>query len=482
MTKANIPQYSATAASNTDVQDIDIAENCAPSGINNAIREIMADLKDQDTGAVAMTSPVATSLTVTNEITANGGIALGDNDKATFGDSDDLQIYHDGSSRIANSTGNLIISDTDGDIYIQAKAGENSIRANNDGSVLVYFDNAEKLSTTSTGIAVTGTIDSSDISNFSVTYNNFSGDGLHIQSTGTSGDGAYAGGISFSRISSDNDSRAAGIAAVQTDTDIDKVGLAFFTHPDATTSNDLSEAMRIDASGNVGIGEDAPNSKLRVKDDDTTVATLESTGDNSFISFVDTGTNSRTHVQIGSEDNAMVFHTGGSESMQIDASGHAIIPTGVTLGTAVGVYSADNTLSDYEEGTWVPTYVGSTAAGTVTYDINEGHYTKVGRLVTATFRIRTDSVSGMTGSVYLGGLPFTAKNVSTGGSNGGLSIHRALQFNTFPDSGYTLDNGDEMLMQKRATANSASVALDAADLKAGTNDNEIMATIIYFTN
>jgi hypothetical protein len=40
---------------------------------------------------------VAGTLGVTGEITANGGIALGDNDKATFGASDDLQIYHNGS-------------------------------------------------------------------------------------------------------------------------------------------------------------------------------------------------------------------------------------------------------------------------------------------------------------------------------------------------------------------------------------------------
>jgi hypothetical protein len=99
-------------------------------------------------------------------------------------------------------------------------------------------------------------IDSSAVSNFSVTYNDFTGDGLHIQSTGTAGDGAYAGGISFSRISADNNSRAAGIAAVQTDSDADRVGLAFFTHPDATTSNDLSEAMRIDAAQRVLIGHD----------------------------------------------------------------------------------------------------------------------------------------------------------------------------------------------------------------------------------
>ena len=36
---------------------------------------------------------IAGTLGVTGEITANGGIALGDNDKATFGASDDLQIY-----------------------------------------------------------------------------------------------------------------------------------------------------------------------------------------------------------------------------------------------------------------------------------------------------------------------------------------------------------------------------------------------------
>ena len=90
--------------------------------------------------------------------TISNDITFGDNNKAIFGAGSDLQIYHDGSSRIANTTGNLIISDTDGDIYIQAKAGENSIRANNDGSVQLYFDDALKFNTTSTGVDVTGTV------------------------------------------------------------------------------------------------------------------------------------------------------------------------------------------------------------------------------------------------------------------------------------------------------------------------------------
>jgi hypothetical protein len=51
VTKAKISEYSATAGNNTDVNNVNIAEGCAPSGINNAIREVMAALKRFETGA-----------------------------------------------------------------------------------------------------------------------------------------------------------------------------------------------------------------------------------------------------------------------------------------------------------------------------------------------------------------------------------------------------------------------------------------------
>jgi hypothetical protein len=50
MPKNKISEYSATAANNTDIGGINIAEGCAPSGINNAIRELMAQLKDMQSG------------------------------------------------------------------------------------------------------------------------------------------------------------------------------------------------------------------------------------------------------------------------------------------------------------------------------------------------------------------------------------------------------------------------------------------------
>jgi hypothetical protein len=74
--------------------------------------------------------------------------------------------------------------------------------------------------------------------------------------------------------------------------------------------------------------------------------------------------------------------------------------------------SADaNTLDDYEEGTWTPTYVSSSGAfGTITYDaLRFGSYTKIGRTVNILGVIRTDDlpVGTATGTVRISGLPFT---------------------------------------------------------------------------
>lgn len=51
MPKTKISEYSTTNSSNTDIEGINIDEGCAPSGINNAIRELMVHLKEFQTGA-----------------------------------------------------------------------------------------------------------------------------------------------------------------------------------------------------------------------------------------------------------------------------------------------------------------------------------------------------------------------------------------------------------------------------------------------
>jgi hypothetical protein len=51
MAKNKISDYSSTASQNTDIGNININEGCAPSNINNAIRELMAQIKDFQQGA-----------------------------------------------------------------------------------------------------------------------------------------------------------------------------------------------------------------------------------------------------------------------------------------------------------------------------------------------------------------------------------------------------------------------------------------------
>lgn len=80
MAKNKISEWSSTPANNTDVGGIDIAEGCAPSGINNAIRELMAQVKDMITGADGDSQVVGGNLTVngtstlTGAVTATGGV------------------------------------------------------------------------------------------------------------------------------------------------------------------------------------------------------------------------------------------------------------------------------------------------------------------------------------------------------------------------------------------------------------------------
>jgi hypothetical protein len=102
MAKTKISEYSATAADNTDISNINIAEGCSPANVNNAIRTLMAQLKDQQagtngdpftvggnlsvTGTSALTGNVTASgtLTVSGATALNGNNTLGDNTADTL--------------------------------------------------------------------------------------------------------------------------------------------------------------------------------------------------------------------------------------------------------------------------------------------------------------------------------------------------------------------------------------------------------------
>ena len=105
---------------------------------------------------------------VTGNLTGNvTGNATGSSSKvdaadsviSTWGNSDDLKIYHDGNnSAIQNLTGELFIYGGSDQIRIRAENGEESIVVNPNASVDLYYNNSKKLDTTASGISVTGNV------------------------------------------------------------------------------------------------------------------------------------------------------------------------------------------------------------------------------------------------------------------------------------------------------------------------------------
>jgi len=75
MAKTKISEYSATAGSNTDINNINLAEGMAPSLVNNAIRQLMAQLKDFQVGTAGDNVTVGGNLAVTGTSTFTGAIS-----------------------------------------------------------------------------------------------------------------------------------------------------------------------------------------------------------------------------------------------------------------------------------------------------------------------------------------------------------------------------------------------------------------------
>jgi len=66
-------------------------------------------------------------------------------------------------------------------------------------------------------------------------------------------------------------------------------------------------------------------------------------------------------------------------------------------------------LDDYEEGTFTPTIVGTTTAGSGTYNAQLGRYTRIGRVVTFQLYVDWSAHTG-TGNMEIEGLPFTSNS------------------------------------------------------------------------
>ena len=69
----------------------------------------------------------------------------------------------------------------------------------------------------------------------------------------------------------------------------------------------------------------------------------------------------------------------------------------------------------YATGTWTPAFAGTTIAGTFTYNVQTGFYTRIGNRVFVNFFVGITAIAvAPTGNMTITGLPFPSANVANG--------------------------------------------------------------------
>jgi len=225
-------------------------------------------------------------------------------------------------------------------------------------------------------------------------------------------------------------------------------------HPLSIATNNV-ERVHVDTSGNVGIGSNAPESKLAIKGSsgqqdlfsisDTTVPT---SGGEYGVMMIKTATTNRALNVTNYSTSGIgvkIYNNGGAAGRNVlecyqaggtrfivnedvtVSTGNLVIGTsgkGIDFSATPNASNGSNInelLDYYEEGTWTPGIDRSALSMSgVTYSYSTGTYTRIGRLVTVwfDFNVTANGTSG-SGVPYVTQLPFTALYGSGGGTNNG---------------------------------------------------------------
>jgi hypothetical protein len=231
----------------------------------------------------------------------SGNVTFQDNGKATFGAGDDLQIYHNATSNIIDSSAATLAIQAPQFVVQDATGAKNMVWVPQNGGayeVQLSHDGSTKLTTTSTGIDVTGNL------------------------TMASGGSIVAGGANDLILN-------AGESGT----------------PDIYLQSGSSTKVKIEGSnGNVGIGTSSPSSQLHISSTGATTATIEAggggdavldikaaeaSGGESIIRFSDSvsGVGFITYAQNDGGSDYMRFGTASTERMRIDSSGNVLVGT-----------------------------------------------------------------------------------------------------------------------------------------------------------
>ena len=256
----------------------------------------------------------STGVTVTgNLVMGTGQVKFADTGKLMLGDSNDLQIYHDGNHSYIqdNGTGDLLVYFDNEFKVIKNGSSETCIEATVDGSVDLFHDGSKKFETSSNGISVTDS---------TITLGAAGTTGL-LQIQQASGTNTSGGSLQL------YGGRSTGNAAGG--------DIQFYVVPAGSAGssvNSPSQVMHIEASSqNIGIGTTSPAIKLDVDAGASdSVARFTSTDSNARILIADND----DIMYVGTQSNQ--FYIGPDSSatgnnLIIDSSGNATFAGNVSL-------------------------------------------------------------------------------------------------------------------------------------------------------
>ena len=268
--------------------------------------------------------------TTSTGIDVTGNATFADNGKAIFGAGSDLQIYHDGSNSYIDDagTGDLYLRSSNDLLFTNADGSETYARFQENGYVRLFYDNALKLATTSTGVDITGTLTSDGLTvdgQTQLTRPSTEGLTLTLDSAGSSSRSLEVSSFTNSVAGAGWDFNASGsTGAVQFSTAgtsrmfVQNNGDISFYEDTGTTPKFFWDA----SAESLGIGTSSPYKSLTVGETDAT-AWITSGGSNVHLTVSPNGASGSFIVRTGGTNGDPSTTT---ERMRITSAGGIEIP------------------------------------------------------------------------------------------------------------------------------------------------------------
>lgn len=155
---------------------------------------------------------------------------------------------------------------------------------------------------------------------------------------------------------------------------------------------------------------------------------------------------------------------------------------GITFPATQSASTDANTLDDYEEGTFTPSF-SSTGISAVTYGAaRNGYYTKIGNRVFITLNISTNGVTVTNGSaaVTITGLPFAPTGATESGN--AIDIGEVSRWTSNPPSGGMIFSDSTVRLYRVYNVTASDPTQNTvSDMITGIgNNNTVRFTAVYF--